>query len=183
MKQPKWLLPIIVIGIFLLGVVVAKNLGYNVLFLGGNRMPSFAFLEEEVQNYVSNPIKPVEAEFEARIVSVDLLDKKIDKLALCESGNRADIKVLDTNNKYSFGVFQFQLETFWGFGVQYGILPEGIELAEAENLIYDPEIQRDIALEMVKRGLLEDHWKVCARKIGWDSVYSKSEGQITSLSK
>ena len=32
MKQPKWLLPIIVIGIFLLGVVVAKNLGYNSSF-------------------------------------------------------------------------------------------------------------------------------------------------------
>ena len=171
MKQPIWrILVLIILTVVFLSLGVAQKLGINVRFLGGNKMPSFAYLEEEVQNYVPDPIKPVEADFEARIVTIDLLDEKIeeiilDKLALCESGNRADIKVLDTNNKYSFGVFQFQLETFWGFGVQYGILSEGIELAEAENLIYDPEIQRDLALEMVKRGLLEDHWKVCASRL------------------
>ena|SRR3990167_8702458 len=162
MKQPKWLLPIIVIGIFLLGVVVAKNLGYNVLFLGGNEMPSFAFLEEEVQNYVSNPIKPVEADFESRIVSVDLLDKKIDRLSQCESGGDERIINPDDGGSPSFGKFQYKEATWHHYLDLYPEILPFTERAERMNLIFDGETQRQLTkkiLEEEKEG--SRNWLNC----------------------
>jgi hypothetical protein len=87
------------------------------------------------------------------------------KLSSCESGNRSNIKVLDSNGKYSYGLYQFQLATFWGFGRKYDILPEDIEFQESENLIYDRDVQTEVATRMIEEGLLSFHWKMCYHKM------------------
>ena len=87
----------------------------------------------------------------------------IDKLSTCESQDRPAIKVLDINNKYSYGLLQFQLDTFYGFGKQYGFFPEGFTREEARLMIHIPSLQRAIAKEMLDDGL-DYHWKNCRDK-------------------
>jgi hypothetical protein len=98
-------------------------------------------------------------------VSSSIISKILGKLSQCESGNRTDIRVLDSNGLYSYGLYQFQLATFYGFGRKYGVLPEDIEPKESENLIYDGNIQTLIASKMIEDGLLQYHWKVCYHKM------------------
>lgn len=88
----------------------------------------------------------------------------INKLIQCESEGRWDIKILDVNNRYSYGGLQFQLSTFWKFGKAYKILSDDIELSEAENLIYDSDIQIKIAEKMFEDEL-QYHWMNCYNKI------------------
>ena len=83
-------------------------------------------------------------------------------LSLCESGNRDDIKILDVNGKYSYGILQFQLESFYTFGQRYKILPADLELLEAENFIYDKDYQTKISREMLRDGLWW-HWRNCLK--------------------
>lgn len=89
----------------------------------------------------------------------------INQLSLCESGGKSDITVLDTNNKYSYGEFQFQLGTFMGYGKQYGILPQSLTDEEGLLLIHNPYIQRALATMMLDNGL-SYHWKNCSQSIG-----------------
>ena len=91
----------------------------------------------------------------------------IDRLALCESGKdgkpRWDIKVLDTNKKYSYGGLQFQLQTFKHYGQKYGIFGDITDEA-AERLIFREDLQRIIATKMLQDGETW-HWKICYAKI------------------
>lgn len=80
----------------------------------------------------------------------------IDRLAECESGNRADIKVLDTNAKYSYGRFQFQAGTWLAYGKPFG--------ATMDN-IYDGELQGRVVRSMLDDGG-ERHWYNCSRALG-----------------
>lgn len=91
----------------------------------------------------------------------------IDSLIQCESQGRENITILDSNNKYSYGIMQFQLYTFLGFGKKYGILPMEFTEAEGRLLIHNTYVQKAIAKEMLNDGL-SYHWKNCARKIGYD---------------
>lgn len=102
--------------------------------------------------------------------SLGQIDPIIVKLAQCESNNRWDIKVMDSNHKYSYGGLQFQLETFYLFGKRYGILDKKMELREAENLVYDKETQIAIATRMIEDGLLKDHWKICYHRINGQTM-------------
>lgn len=92
-------------------------------------------------------------------------DEWLDSLSQCESGGRENITVLDSNNRYSYGILQFQLNTFIGYGKQYGILPQEFTRHESLLLIHNPFVQRAIAREMLSDGL-SYHWKNCAIRIG-----------------
>ena len=92
------------------------------------------------------------------------MEKTLAHLGQCESSNRSDIKVLDINNYYSYGTYQFQLWTFYYYGQQYGILDKDLEFLESENLIYDIDIQRSIATKMIEDGLW-DSWYNCLKGI------------------
>lgn len=87
------------------------------------------------------------------------------QLSKCESGDRPDITVLDSNNRYSYGLFQFQFSTFMNFGKQYGILPQSLSDSEGLLLIHNPFIQRGIAEAMLD-DRLSYHWLNCRNKIG-----------------
>lgn len=92
------------------------------------------------------------------------MEQQLSALALCESSYKQNIKVFDSNKKYSYGLFQFQAPTFLAYGQKYGFIGLDIEAAEVENLIYDPETQYLIAEEMWENGE-HYHWKICSDKI------------------
>ena len=78
----------------------------------------------------------------------DTLDVWIDKLVQVESGGRADIKILDSNNRYSYGCLQFQMETFRRNVRHFGLILNA-EDGELENWIYDCPFQKALAKMMI----------------------------------
>ncbi len=83
----------------------------------------------------------------------------------CESQQRPDITVLDTNNKFSYGLLQFQLATFMKFGKIYEVLPNEFTNKESLLLIHNPSVQKAIARAMLDDGL-QDNWRNCVKAIG-----------------
>ena len=104
-------------------------------------------------------------------LSENYWDAKIKELAWCESRQKSHIKVWDVGS-YSFGYLQFKLGTFLGFGKKYQILPEEITQREALLLIYNENIQTEIAREMLADGLWY-HWKNCGIRIGLNKLPNK----------
>lgn len=77
------------------------------------------------------------------------LDVWLEKLAMAESNNRANIKVLDVNGRYSYGCLQFQMATFKAYSARYGFVdPNDVE--SWENLIYDCSLQKKVAKRMIQ---------------------------------
>jgi len=105
------------------------------------------------------------------VVGASEKDDWIEKLAKCESRGRSHITILDSNNKYSYGLLQFQLDTFISFGKKYEILPDEFTRKESLLLIHNPNVQKAIAKEMLDDGL-SGHWRNCVRKIGQYPLYN-----------
>lgn len=64
----------------------------------------------------------------------------LNELAQYESNNRANIKVLDVNGKYSYGCLQFQMGTWLSYGKSQGA---------TEANIYDCVLQKQVAHQMI----------------------------------
>ncbi len=79
----------------------------------------------------------------------DVLDIWLDKLAAKESEGRSHIKILDHNNRYSYGCLQFQMETFRSYTRKYDLLLN-TEDSELENMIYDCDFQKTLARKMIE---------------------------------
>lgn len=92
-------------------------------------------------------------------------DTWIEALHQCESDGKDTITVLDSNNKYSYGGLQFQLDTFMSYGKKYNILPKEFTVTEGRLFIHNYFVQKAIAKEMLNDGL-SSHWRNCTRKIG-----------------
>jgi hypothetical protein len=89
----------------------------------------------------------------------------IEDLKEVESQNREEIKILDTNGRYSYGCLQFQEWTFRRYGEEYGLIDP--DLDNVEDVIYDCKLQQKITMLMI----LDDHsnwkhWRNSVRKIG-----------------
>lgn len=112
--------------------------------------------------------KPVEPIQSVEQILANVPDERIRRiltdLVRCESSGRINVKVLDTNKEYSYGILQFQVGTFNSFGKKYKILSDSLEMSETENLIYDPNLQIKIASKMIDEGLWY-HWKNCYEKV------------------
>lgn len=91
----------------------------------------------------------------------------IDKLAFCESGNRSDIVILDTNGRYSYGCLQFQEATFRQYVARYNMLPHATH-DEVMNLIFNCDFQKKLAHKMLEENYKNwRHWYNCStKKIG-----------------
>jgi hypothetical protein len=77
------------------------------------------------------------------------LDVWINKLAEAESGNRARIKILDVNGRYSYGCLQFQMATFKAYSTRYGLVdPDAI--TSWDEQIYNCQLQKQIAKRMIQ---------------------------------
>lgn len=81
-------------------------------------------------------------------------------LEFCESRGREQVKIMDSNNRYSYGVLMFQMETFIREGKKYGILDENLTTKEAEKLIFSKDLQESIAHNMLLNGG-ERNWYNC----------------------
>lgn len=84
-------------------------------------------------------------------------------LQFCESRGREVIKIMDSNNRYSYGLMMFQMETFMREGKKYGILDKGLTVTEAEKIIYNIDLQEKIAHQMLLNGG-ERNWYNCWTK-------------------
>ena len=105
------------------------------------------------------------AEAFENLALADLPDD-IYKLCDCESDFNPNVRVLDTNGYYSYGILQFQLYTFINYGKKHGILPKELTENEARILIYNPHVQVAIAKEILKEPKGYRHWLNCAIKKG-----------------
>ena len=97
---------------------------------------------------------------------VSPLDLWIEKLIVLESNGRTDVRVLDVNNRYSYGCLQFQKRTFRAYGVKYGVISETENIDEK---IYECELQKALARLMIEDN--HENWKhwytsVRVRKLG-----------------
>ena len=94
------------------------------------------------------------------ISGVDFEEKKLNdlawQLAMCESSQTPDLKILDTNDKYSYGMFQIQMET-WEWGC------ERFRLNCTD--IQDYEQGRELFKAFYKVGEADKHWVNCWRKL------------------
>ena len=86
----------------------------------------------------------------------------LDKLEVAESNGSTTIRILDTNHKFSTGCLQFQDETFLTQGKKYGLVATSTK--EAEPLIYNCELQKQLAHKMLLDGG-ESHWLNSVRKL------------------
>lgn len=77
------------------------------------------------------------------------LDLWLGKLATAESGNRANIKVLDVNGRYSYGCLQFQMATFKSYSQRYG-LADPATVTSWDALIYNCDFQKQVAKRMIQ---------------------------------
>ena len=93
------------------------------------------------------------------------MEAYLSAIEFCETSGYREIVQLDSNNKLSYGAFQFQFETFRDYGKKYGIIKQEATDGEVKNMIMDYDIQRSIAREMVRNGLDSQHWKICYKKL------------------
>ncbi len=85
----------------------------------------------------------------------------IEALHMCE--NKHDTpRILDSNNKYSYGFVMFQRSTFDAYGVKYGLSHDDISSDEQQEMI---------ALYMLNEGKWR-HWLNCGRKVTRDLGYT-----------
>ena len=122
---------------------------------------------------ITSQISPIQGDTPDSAVSAYYVTKDphireiVAHLATCESGNRSDIRIVDTNGLYSYGLLQFQAETFMGYGYGYKLLPQA-EKGEYMNLIYDGEFQKAVAYKMLEEDINNvKHWTICAQRGGY----------------
>lgn len=139
----------------LIGAVVGMSLAYRVFAKTGLFEQLFPLLGN-APVLVENPTTgQLDANMEAFL----------DQLATCESGNNEYAKVLDTNGKYSYSVFQFQRQTWEMALAKYNLAPQA-EPGEYLNLIFDSELQRKAARLMLQEKDGYKHWAICSKRIG-----------------
>lgn len=118
-------------------------------------------LPTPIAQVVQEVIEQREAEPKAETTSEQ--EAWLAKLETCESSGSTTIRVLDTNNRYSTGRYQFQDLTFLTYGKKYGLIASSTE--NAIPLILDGELQKKIAHKMLVDGG-EGHWFNCSRPLG-----------------
>ncbi len=116
---------------------------------------------------LTTPTPKVEEVEKPKIEITRQQDTYLKALQYCESGGRVNVRIVDSNNKHSTGVLQFQNATFKAKGIQYGVLPKDITNEEVEKLVFNPETQELIAhyiLQNEPKG--ESNWYNCTKKLG-----------------
>lgn len=148
-------------GINLKNVVVSLAVGTvasGLLATNLNAITATASYGQTTTTFISNGVvisysdahdEPSSAAVESQKVTSTNLDIWLEKLAMAESNNRADIKVLDVNNRYSYGCLQFQMATFKSYSARYGYV-DPATVTSWDELIYDCDLQKRIAKSMIK---------------------------------
>lgn len=98
----------------------------------------------------------------------DPLDAWIEKLAIKESDNRENIKILDVNGQYSYSCLQFQMPTFRAFFPLLDPLDRSkLSSTGWEKRIMSCDTQKKIAKAMIKSNPNAwRHWWTSVKKRG-----------------
>lgn len=83
------------------------------------------------------------------------------KLELCESGgNPKAVNPNDLDNTPSYYSFQFKPDTFRGYAIQYGLLPNDLEYEDYFNWMADYDLQSEIVTRMIgDKGIPDNVWR------------------------
>ena len=95
------------------------------------------------------------------------IDKLLDHLSFCESGNRPDIIVWD-NGSYSYGQFMFKAATIKSYSIKYGYLPSDLETEDYVNWALDGQYSRKLAKIIIEQG-------------GWRNWYNCLKGYKSDI--
>lgn len=87
------------------------------------------------------------------IMQPDPKEVWMEELHACENPDNVP-KILDTNGKYSYGPFMFQMDTWLSFGKPFGATPKNIN---------DRVLQDKVARSMLDQGLWR-HWYTCGKR-------------------
>ncbi|MEI6580791.1 MAG: hypothetical protein WCO07_01320 [bacterium] len=85
-------------------------------------------------------------------------------LRFCESRGYENDRIIDSNKKFSYKPYMFQMDTFLEQGKLYGVLDKNLtdKQAEKSRIIYDRKIQEKIAYFMLLDGK-QSNWLNCYR--------------------
>ena len=119
-------------------------------------LPKATIVESKKQVVITTP--PAKVKLLATITSQQRV--WLNKLEQCESNVDKDMKIIDSNNRYSYGILQFQMETFLREGKKYGLVDSKITMVKAEKLIFNVELQEKLADKMLTDGG-ESNWYNC----------------------
>ena len=115
---------------------------------------ALAFISASLLN-VQQQLQALQASQTTQVPISKQIDDWLIKLETCESRGK-DITILDTNNRYSYGWFQFQRQTFNHYGDLYGL---------PHDNIHSFDQQFAIAHKMIENGL-QNQWYNCTKSIG-----------------
>ena len=93
-------------------IAIVLVIGLSIITFFRLKLPYKAFL------YESNGVTPVYS------VIPPIYPQYLWDLIECESSGRSDIKILDSNGYYSYGLLQWQENSFWYYNEKYKILPD-----------------------------------------------------------
>ena len=86
-------------------------------------------------------------------------------LSWCENRGRNETPAhMDTNGKYSYGKYQFQIATFLSYGKFYGLIPQDTTVEQAKKLVFEETIT-DRLVEYMHEDKQDFNWKICSEKI------------------
>lgn len=146
----------------MVNIIAIKNLAAGVMLLASTQTQNPALPVNVPSIAPQNDLVAVQ-------YAPDALDRWIDKLAIKESEGKTHIKILDHNNRYSYGCLQFQMETFKAYTARYDML-KGASDNDFEESIYDCDLQKSLARKMIE----EDygnwrHWytSVAIKNLGY----------------
>lgn len=129
---------------------LAVAIAVGIVFLGATQpVPTKAVTAVNAYSESTVPSVTAQAKIASplKVEEITALDIWIERLAQKESEGRERIKILDVNDKYSYGCLQFQEWTFKAYGAKYGILKD---TANWENAIYDCNFQKQLAKKMIQ---------------------------------
>ena len=116
-------------------------------------------------NSVKGLSSPSVSDFEgySSRVLADVVGYDLEKLAKCESSNNPLVVILDSNNRYSYGLFQYQWLTWKSKMKEYQLAPYADD-ADLMNLIFDRNTQIRLTL-LILRNEVEgwQHWYNCLK--------------------
>lgn len=106
-------------------------------------------------------------------------DTLLKNLARLESMNGTKRKVLDTNNKYSLGLYHFQATSVKDMYRRY--YKKNISITEAVNIANDDELATKLAHDAIFIHKEYFHWKISLCKLGMITSGCLSQKQINNL--
>ncbi len=139
------------------------------IFNTGYEVGRFDQLNEDAEN------SQVEIKANQAKAKQDLLSK----LAQLESGNGEKRKILDTNNRYSLGLYHFQAHTVKDMYKRY--YGKKITITEAVKIAQDDELATKLAHDAIFVQGEKFHWKISLCRLGEITKGCLSQAQINKL--